>query len=158
EAEQLLAAASHATRLGRFQLEAAIQSAHARRAVTGCTPWASIALLYEGLTRLAPTIGALVAYAAALSEARGPEAALAMLATLDSDTIERYQPYWALKAHVLKGLGRWTAANAAYARAIELSEDLAVQDFLRAQASLLPRGGEDEARRYRSPRYVFLTR
>ncbi len=60
EAGRLLAAAEQAGRMGRFQLEAAIQAVHARRAATGQTDWESIALLYEGLVRLAPTIGALV--------------------------------------------------------------------------------------------------
>ena len=61
---------------GRFQLEAAIQSAHAQRAATGTTDWQAIALLYEGLVRMAPTIGALVGRAAAVAEARGAEAGL----------------------------------------------------------------------------------
>jgi len=45
EAEEILADAARAGRLGRFQLEAAIQSAHAQRAVTGRTDWDAIALL-----------------------------------------------------------------------------------------------------------------
>src|SRR5262249_37728508 len=49
EAEQLLAAAKEGSRLGRFQLEAAIQSVHASRASRGGTDWEAIALLYEGL-------------------------------------------------------------------------------------------------------------
>jgi RNA polymerase sigma-70 factor (ECF subfamily) len=69
EAEQLLATAGPAG-VGRFQLEAAIQSAHAQRAVTGFANWEAIALLYQGLVRLAPTIGALVGRAAAVAEAR----------------------------------------------------------------------------------------
>ena len=42
-------AATRARGPGHFQLEAAIQSAHARRAATGHTDWDAIALLYEGL-------------------------------------------------------------------------------------------------------------
>ena len=78
-AEQMLAAASRAGKPGRFQLEAAIQSAHVRRAVTGRTEWEAIALLYEGLIGCAPTIGAHVGRAAALAEAMGAEAGLAAL-------------------------------------------------------------------------------
>ncbi|MBF8286829.1 MAG: polymerase subunit sigma-70, partial [Dehalococcoidia bacterium] len=70
EAEEILAAASKAMKPGRFQLEAAIQSVHTQRAVTGHTDWEAIALLYEGLIRLAPTIGAQVGSAAALAEGR----------------------------------------------------------------------------------------
>ena len=135
EAERILAAASHAGKPGRFQLEAAIQSAHAERAVTGRTDWEAIALLYEGLIRMAPTIGARVAYAAALAEVRGPDGGLAALDALPSDAVSTYQPYWALRAHLLKRLGRATDAREAYARAIGVSEDMAVRDFLARQAS-----------------------
>src|SRR5206468_4187512 len=76
EAEATLGVASRAGKPGRFQLEAAIQSAHARRAATGRTDWESIALLYEGLLRCAPTIGAQVGYAAALAEVRGAQEGL----------------------------------------------------------------------------------
>jgi len=131
EAEAVLAGASDAKRPGRFQLEAAIQSVHARRAVTGHTDWAAIALLYEGLTRIAPTIGAQVGYAAALAEARGVESGLATLGVLTPEAVAGYQPYWALRAHLLKRLGRVDEARDASARAAGLSEDPAVREFLR---------------------------
>ena len=79
EAEACLARAAQAGSLGRFQLEAAIQSAHAQRARTSTTDWQAIALLYEGLVRLAPSIGALVGRAAAVAEARGAAAGWALL-------------------------------------------------------------------------------
>ncbi len=135
EAEQLLALASQRKKPGRFQLEAAVQSAHAQRAATGHTDWEAIALLYEGLLRIAPTIGARVAQAAALAETRGGAAALAAVDAIPSDTVRTYQPYWALRAHLLKRLGRTPEADEAYARAIGLSEDPAVRDFLNEQAS-----------------------
>lgn len=133
EAEARLAAASSANRPGRFQLEAAIQSVHARRGATGHTDWEAIALLYEGLIRLAPTIGARVGQAAALAEARGAEAGLEALGALPPEAIHAYQPYWALSAHLLKRLGRHPEAAAAYARAIGLSEEPAVRRFLAGQ-------------------------
>jgi predicted RNA polymerase sigma factor len=133
EAEATLASAARAQAAGRFQLEAAIQSAHAQRAVTGRTDWESIALLYAGLLACAPSIGARVGHAAALAEARGPAAALEALDAIAGDTVSAYQPYWALRAHLLKALGRADAASA-YARAIGLSEDPAVRAFLAAQS------------------------
>jgi len=139
EAEETLAAASHAKKPGRFQLEAAIQSAHARRAVTGQTDWEAIALLYEGLLRLAPTIGAQVAYAAALAEARGAEAGLAALEAIPAEAVKTYQTYWALSAHLLKRLGRADQARQAYVRAVGLSENPAVREFLAGQSA-----GSDE--------------
>ena len=134
EAEARLLAASKAKRPGRFQLEAAIQSVHARRAVTGATDWEAIALLYEGLIRLAPTIGARVGQAAALAEARGAEAGLAALEGIPKEDIRAYQPYWALTAHLLKRLGRTGASRRAYERAVGLSEDPAVRRFLAGQS------------------------
>ncbi len=105
EAEVHLAHAARAGRIGPFQLEAAIQSAHAQRAVTGATDWEAISLLYEGLVRMAPTIGALVGRAAAVAEARGAEAGLKALEELPPERIATYQPYWALIAHLLGSLG-----------------------------------------------------
>lgn len=130
EAEGLLLAAARAERPGRFQLEAAVQSAHARRAVTGRTDWPAIALLYEGLMRLAPTVGAAVARSAALAETAGPAQGLAALHDLGSDAVGRYQPFWALRAHLLGRLGCRDQAAEAYARAISLSQDPAVRAFL----------------------------
>jgi len=131
EAEAVLSAASAAKRPGRFQLEAAIQSVHAQRAVTGRTDWVAIALLYEGLILLAPTIGARVGQAAALAETRGAESGLSALGAIPPDAVASYQPYWALSGHLLKRVGRTAEARRAYARAVGLSEDPAVRDFLR---------------------------
>jgi predicted RNA polymerase sigma factor len=139
EAERLLAAAAAARKPGRFQLEAAIQSAHAERAATGITDWEAITLLYEELIRLAPSIGARVAYAAALGEASNAERSLAALDAIPSDAVRTYQPYWALRAHLLRRLGRASDATEAFARAIEVSEDMAVRDFLVRQASAVGR-------------------
>ena len=133
EAERILAAAATSNAPGRFQLEAAIQSAHAQRAKTGMTDWEAIALLYEGLLRRAPTIGARVAQAAALSEARGIDAGLRALDAVPLDAIASYQPYWALRGDVLNKLGRVPEARDAYDRAIGLSEDAAVRAFLLAR-------------------------
>jgi predicted RNA polymerase sigma factor len=140
EAEEILSAASRACRLGRFQLEAAIQSVHAQRAVSGRTDWEAIALLYEGLIRSAPTTGARVGYAAALAEVKGAEAGLAALHPIPSVAVQSYQPYWALMAHLLQCLGRDAQATDAYARAIVLSEDTAVREFLAARSSAMTSG------------------
>jgi predicted RNA polymerase sigma factor len=133
EAEQSLITASLAKKPGRFQLEAAIQSVHGARAATGRTDWGAIALLYEGLLRCAPTIGAHVGYAAAVTETRGAEAALAALDAMPSEAIASYQPYWALRAYLLRAGHRTTEAKDAYARAIGLTEDAAAREFLITQ-------------------------
>ncbi len=133
EAERRLKDASAAGRVGRFQLEAAIQSVHAQRAVTGDTDWEAIAVLYEGLVALAPSIGAVVGRAAAVAEARGTEVGWRLLEAVPREAVTAYQPYWALAAHLLKGLGRRAEAAKAYELAIGLCEDPAMRDFLRRQ-------------------------
>jgi predicted RNA polymerase sigma factor len=134
EAELCLSNAAQAGRIGRFQLEAAIQSVHAQRAWTGHIEWEAIALLYEGLVSLAPTIGALVGRAAAVAEASGAERGLELLEAIPTDMIKSYQPYWALTAHLFKRLQRYEEANAAYSRAIGLCTDPSIREFLKRQA------------------------
>ncbi len=138
EAEHLLRDAGRAGRIGRYQLEAAIQSAHAGRARTGCTDWESIALLYEGLVSHAPGTGALVGRAAAVAEARDAETAWSLLQTIPAEAVASYQPYWALAAHLLKRMGQTTQSADAYRRAIGLSEDSALRAFLTAQIPAMP--------------------
>jgi predicted RNA polymerase sigma factor len=137
EAEQLLAAAAQARNPGRFQLEAAIQSVHAQRARTGRIDWEAIALMYEGLVRLAPTVGAMVGRAAAVAEARGAAAGWSHLEAIPSEAVKGYQPYWALAAHLLVRMQRLDEAAEAYSRAIGLCEDPATRDFLARQSTQL---------------------
>jgi predicted RNA polymerase sigma factor len=134
EAERCLSDAAQASRIGRFQLEAAIQSVHAQRAWTGRTEWEEIALLYEGLVRLAPTIGVLVGRAAAVAEARGVDRGLELLEAIPTDAIKSYQPYWALTAHLFKRMQRYEEARTAYSRAIGLCTDPSIREFLNQQA------------------------
>src|SRR5436309_1615166 len=130
EAERHLSEAFTQGRSGRFQLEAAIQSVHAERARTGRTDWAAIALFYERLIRISPALGTQAGYAAAVAEAKGPEVGLAVLESIDRDAIADYQPYWAVRAHILQRLGKTREAADAYDRATGLAEDPAVREFL----------------------------
>jgi predicted RNA polymerase sigma factor len=130
EAERHLADAFQRGRSGRFQLEAAIQSVHAERARSGQTDWTAIARFYEELIRISSTIGTRTGYAAAIAEAKGPDEGLAVLNSLRVDTISGYQPYWAVRAHLLRRLGQTAESLDAYNRAIGLTEDPAVREFL----------------------------
>ena len=130
EAEQQLAEAFKSGRPGRFQLEAAIQSVHAERARSGRTDWGAISAFYQQLIRILPTPGVQTGYAAALAEANGPQAGLAVLDAIKSDAVSSYQPYWAVRAHLLQQLGKTPEALNAYDRAIGLAEDPAVRKFL----------------------------
>src|SRR5262249_49089555 len=130
EAERHLAEASKYGRPGRFQLEAAIQSVHAERGRSGRIEWTAIVRFYEQLNRISPTIGRRTGYAAALAEADGAQEGLAVLDAIDQDAASAYQPYWAVRAHVLQLLGNGPEAKDAYDRAIGMAEDPAVREFL----------------------------
>jgi len=130
EAERHLAEAASRGRAGRFQLEAAIQSVHAGRARSGRTEWTAIALFYEQLSRISLTLGTRTGYAAAVGELNGPEAGLAVLDGIHLDDVSSYQPYWAVRAHLLQRLGKTSEAAHAFDRAIGLAEDPAVRQFL----------------------------
>lgn len=130
EAEGELSAAAGFGRPGRFQLEAAIQSVHVERAQSGRTDWAAIVVFYEHLVALAPTLGAQVAQAAAVGEAQGPAAGLAWLDRVNRATAANYQPYWAVRAHLLRSLARRAEAQEAYDRAIGLTMEPATRQFL----------------------------
>lgn len=130
EAERHLAQASKYRRPGRFQLEAAIQSVHAERGRSGRIEWTAIVRFYEQLNRLSPTIGRRTGYAAALAEANEAERGLEVLDAIGQDAASAYQPYWAVRAHLLQALGKTAESLDAYDRAIGLAEDPAVREFL----------------------------
>lgn len=122
EGNRRLAAAHRLGRPGRFQIEAAIQSAHADRARTGVTDWQAVAHLYAGLVRIAPTLGARVAEAAAIGHALGPEDGLAALARL-GPAGESFQPALAARAYLEARSGNTPAARRSYDAAIALTTD-----------------------------------
>ncbi|WP_145948212.1 RNA polymerase sigma factor [Paenibacillus sp. Y412MC10] len=135
EAERYLHIASQAGKIGRFQLMAAIQSVHAQRLWTGQTEWEAIAQLYEGLIRISPTLGSLVGRAAAVAEVYGSECGIALLEAIPSAEVVSYQPYWALAGHLYKRMQRKEDAHLAYSRAIGLSTDISIRQFLNRQAA-----------------------
>jgi RNA polymerase sigma-70 factor, ECF subfamily len=140
EAEAILLRASALRRVGRFQLEAALQSAHAARRLSGRTDWASILALYDAL--LAATGSPVVAInrAVALAERDGAAAGLAALDDLSGEArLLDYQPYWAARANLLARCRDFAAAGDAYERAIGLEPDPAVRRFLQQRRdSLIP--------------------
>ena len=130
EAEKFLKTAAGFGRTGHYQLEAAIQSIHAARAKSGNIDWQEIALLYEGLVRLASSIGASVGRAVALAQARDPFAGLNALDALPQSAVVNYQPFWAARGHVLELLNRKDEASRAFTRAASLTDDPALRDYL----------------------------
>lgn len=121
EAEQLLAAAVALKRMGRFQLEAAIQTAHAEWVRSGSVDWAAIVHLYDGLIAIAPSIGAMLGRAGAVAAMGAAQDALALIEDIPPVIIATHQPYWALRGHLLQRLGRAEEAKSAYGRAGRIS-------------------------------------
>jgi RNA polymerase sigma-70 factor (ECF subfamily) len=117
-------------RPGRFQIEAAIQSVHAARARSGRTDWHALLSLYEGLTTLAPTLGAHVGRAAVVGEVHGAKPGLAALDALADPRLDRFQPFWATRAHLLARSGAVVEARDAYTRAISLTVSASARRFL----------------------------
>lgn len=139
DAEAALRAASLAKRPGRYQLEAAIQSAHATRAWRGEADWDAIVLLYSALSELTGSPVARLNAAAAIARRDGPERGLAAAEEVArlSPALNDYQPYWALCADLCARLGRAEAARAAYDEAIARESDKAVVAFLEARRDRL---------------------
>jgi RNA polymerase sigma-70 factor, ECF subfamily len=130
--EALLHRAHRFGRPGRYQYEAAIQSAH-------CSPpvdWLALRTLHRALLRVAPSLGATVALAAVDAEVDGPDAGLRTLDAITDPAVQRFQPAWTTRAHLLARAGRPAAAEA-YRRAIALTTDFAVADYLRTRLAAL---------------------
>lgn len=140
-AETLLREASAGGPTGRYQIEAAIQSAHVARRVTGRPNWDSVVALYDVLRGLTRSPVALLNRAAALAETEGPQAALASLDVIADDRrMADYQPWWATRGHLCAQAGRKDEAHEALTLAIGLSTDEAVRHYLIAQRAKLQDG------------------
>jgi RNA polymerase sigma-70 factor (ECF subfamily) len=136
EAETLLRSAAALRGPGRYQLEAAIQSAHSVRRNGGLPDWAAIAQLYEALHQLTGSPVAALNRAVALAPLQGAAAALDALAPLAADArLADYQPYWAARADLLAQTGALQEAAHSYERAIGLERDPAVREFLQQRAA-----------------------
>lgn len=137
-AERLLHRASALRSIGRFQLEAAVQSAHGVRRVTGHTDWPAVAQLYGALAALTGSPVVEINRAVAVAECEGAARGLEILDSVATDPrLASYQPYWAARAHLLQRSGARDAADAAYAQAIGLELDPAVRRYLQIQRNSL---------------------
>lgn len=131
EADALIRRAGGKDGLGRYELEAALQSAHALRRMTGRDNWAEIVALYDALLAMQGSPVVAVNRALAIAEMDGPTAALGALPHPDGDArLANYQPYWAARAELLSRAGARAEAAQAYDLAIGLERDAAVRAFL----------------------------
>jgi RNA polymerase sigma-70 factor (ECF subfamily) len=138
DAEALLARASALGAIGRYQLEAALQSAHVHRRRTGEWNWAAIVELYDALFALSLSPVIAINRALALAEIEGAAAALEAMPEPEQDPrLAEYQPYWAARAELLTKTGAHGEARRAYDIAVGLERDPAVRRFLqRRQAEV----------------------
>ncbi|RUW35775.1 MULTISPECIES: DUF6596 domain-containing protein [unclassified Mesorhizobium] len=140
EAERLLRRAAVKGAIGRYQLEAAVQSAHTARRLSGHTDWAAIRQLYDALMAVAGSPVVAINRAVAIAEDEGAPAGLAALDEIGADKrLAEYQPYWAARAELSARLDKTAEAAEAYDRAIGLERDPALRRFLQAERGKLVR-------------------
>lgn len=140
-AEELLHAANADGPSGRYQIEAAIQSAHVARLTRGGNTWPAILALYDHLFALSASPVVALNRAMALAELEGPAAALAAIEPLATDKrMLAYQPYWAARAHLLAETNHREDARNALTLAIGLSTDIAVRTYLQHKLAALQDG------------------
>jgi RNA polymerase sigma-70 factor (ECF subfamily) len=139
EAEALLRRAVALGAFGRYQLEAAIQSAHVDRRRTGHPNWAAVVELYDALAALTGSPVVAINRALAIAELQGAQAALDVLQEVAADArLAEYQPYWAARAELNARTGAHGEARQAYEIAIGLERNPAVRRFLQRRQSALP--------------------
>jgi RNA polymerase sigma-70 factor (ECF subfamily) len=130
-AEAALRRASAHGAIGRYQLEAALQSAHVHRCRTGRVNWRDVLQLYDAILALTGSPVAAVNRALAIAELHGADAGLeAMPEALPENRLNEYQPYWAARAELLARQGAVDEARHAYDIATGLSSDPAIRRFL----------------------------
>jgi RNA polymerase sigma-70 factor (ECF subfamily) len=138
EAEEILMNANSLRRIGRYQLEGALQSAHIHRCRTGQPNWVEVVQLYDALFMITHSPVVAINRALAIAEINGASAGLQSMPDLEDDSrLAEYQPYWAARAELLARNGKCGEARNAYEIAIGLERDAAVRRFLqRRQAAL----------------------
>ena len=138
-AETALRRAGAMNSIGRYQLEAAIQSAHVERRRSGCANWQALVRLYDGLVAITGSPVAALNRALAIAEMEGAAAGLAALEGVQADSrMLEYQPYWAARAELLARSGAWSDARHAYEIARGLECDPSMRQYLERRCFALP--------------------
>ncbi|BCJ47320.1 RNA polymerase subunit sigma-24 [Actinoplanes ianthinogenes] len=114
-------------RPGPYQIQAAINAVHSDAPSAARTDWSQILQLYDLLAATAPSPVVALNRAVAVAEVHGPEPALGIV---DGLALDDYHVYQAVRADLLRRLGRTDEASAAYARAAELTENTASREWL----------------------------
>jgi RNA polymerase sigma-70 factor (ECF subfamily) len=140
EAEGLLTTAARAGRFGRYQCEAAIQSVHIQRPITGHLNLDALRALYDLLVSQSDSIGARISRAVVLAEQGQLDHAVRELDLLPMERVKRHSPWWVARSRVASLAGQTDVAAEALAVAISLTEDAAVRTFLLEQLQSLKPG------------------
>ncbi len=117
-------------RPGPYQIQAAINAVHSDAPAAAVTGWDQILALYDQLLAVAPSPVAALNRAVAVAETEGPAAALVLVDGLATASLERYYLFHAIRADLLRRLGRRAEADAAYQAALELSGNEAERAYL----------------------------
>lgn len=135
EGQALVRQCLRRARPGPYQIQAAVNAVHSDAAVAADTDWEQILRLYDQLLAMAPSPVVSLNRAVAVAEVAGPQEALALLGPLELDD---YYVFHAVRADLLRRLGRIPEAAAAYETATRLTDNRAEQDFLRRRRNALP--------------------
>ena len=139
EGQAIVRACLRRNQPGPYQIQAAIQAVHTDAMDAVSTDWDQILALYDQLLAVAPGPVAALNRAVALAEVEGAEAALASIDTL---RLDNYYLYHAIRADLLRRLGRDAEAVHAYDAGIALTANTAERRFLELQRDTLARSGE----------------
>jgi RNA polymerase sigma-70 factor (ECF subfamily) len=139
EGQALVRACLRRNQPGPYQLQAAINAVHSDADTAADTDWRQIVALYDRLLAFLPSPVVALNRAVAVAEVQGPEAGLALVDRLD---LPRQQLLHAVRADLLRRLGRAGEAAEAYDAAIALAGNDAERAFLERRRAALPRDGE----------------
>ncbi len=117
-------------RPGPYQIQAAINAVHSDARVASATEWRQIVRLYDQLLTMTPSPIVALNRAVAVAEVDGPAAALALVDGLSGPDLDRYHLFHAIRANLLRRVGRHDEAALAYAAAIERTDNARERDFL----------------------------
>lgn len=114
---------------GPYQVQAAISALHAQAPTAADTDWDQIALLYDTLAKMTPSVVIEVNRAVAVAMAKDPQQGLQMLLRLENEA-DHFYPYHAARADLLRRTNQREAAADAYQRALELCGNPAERAYL----------------------------
>ena len=131
EGQSLVRRALELGRPGPYQVQAAIAALHDEAATASETDWSQIVDLYRALRAMTPSPVVELNLAVAVAMADGPALGLAMMDGIaGSGDLDRYSYLHAARADLLRRLQRWSEAEIAYRRALELTTNGAEREYL----------------------------